>query len=257
MPAEHHSAGRDPLHRRPALLIAALVAVVATAIGGCDTTAPPSAIPHAFGEPLDAGPKPDDTACQARIRSEQAVAARIRSNLEKAGLKSDPVTVKAAAADPAADVATLGIPLTAAELAAVRTSGFGSDTTMALAMWIQVGAPERFGGLWFDGPAATIAVVNGDPATIALARCLEGTTTTRFVWASVSQVDGEALKDRVGADIAAWRARGVAVNMVDFDETKGVVTVGLSVVTDDLRRLFAETYGPLVQLIVEGPAQAL
>jgi hypothetical protein len=238
---------------------AALVAItLALILAGCGSDQPSAPVTvHAFGEPLDPGVKPDAAACQARIRSEEAVAARIRTDFEKAGLKSDPATIKAVAADPTADLTTMGIPLTARELAGLQQSGIGVDSTFPIVMWVQVGAPERFGGLWFDGPTATVAIVDGDPVTLAVARCLEGAITVRYVWTAVSAAGGEALKERVVADIGVWKSRGVAINMVDFDETKGVVTVGLSVVNDELRRVFFETYGPLVQLVVEGPAQAL
>jgi hypothetical protein len=237
---------------------AALLALgLLVALAGCGTTEPPSAAAHVFGEPLDAGVKPDEAGCQTRIRAEEAVAAQIRATLEKTGLKSDLATVKAVAADPMADVATYGFPVTQTEAVGLHANGFDLDTTMPIAMWVQVGAPDRFGGLWFDGATAMVAIVNGDPATLAVARCLEREMPVRYVWTATSELAGEALKDRVGADINAWKARGVAVNMVDFDETKGVVTIGVTVVDDALRRLFFETYGPLVLLVVEGPARPL
>jgi hypothetical protein len=36
--------------------------------------------------------------------------------------------------------------------------------------------------------------------------------------------------------------------VVDFDETKGVVTVGTSVVSEELQAELQEPYGPLVRL---------
>ena len=238
-----------------------LVLCVASAsmlLVSCGSQVAPSQAPsqHAFGEALDPGPKPAAGVCEERLRSEQAAAARIRTELRADEVSSDPAAIKAAAADPAADLSMLGIPLTAAETQALRRSGLAMDAATPLAYWVSVGAPSRFGGIWIDPPGSNrfvVAVVGGDPDTLGLARCVEG-PDVRYVWAAVSLTDGEAIKDRIGADIGAWRARGVAVNSVDFDETNGVVTVGVTEVNDALVQQFQAMYGPVVRLKVEGPA---
>jgi hypothetical protein len=130
-----------------------------------------------------------------------------------------------------------------------------TDPNTPLGFWVSAGAPERFGGIWIDPPGSNryvIAIVGGDPDTLALARCFEG-PDVRYVWATVSKLDGEALKDRIGADMDAWRGRGVPVNSVDYDETRGVVVVGVTTVNDALVQEFQAKYGPLVRLKVQGP----
>jgi hypothetical protein len=235
-----------------------LVLAVATAVilpVGCGAPPALSQPLHAYGEPLDAGPKPAAHACQQRLRSEQVAAARIRTELRVDGVSTEAVAIKAAAADPTSDLTMLGIPLTAAEAQAIRRSGTAIDPGTPLAFWVNAGAPERFGGIWIDPPGSNryvAAVVGGDPDTLALARCVEG-PDARYVWATVSMADGQAVADRIGADMQGWRARGVPVNLVDYDETKGVVVVGVTTVTDALVQQFQSQYGPLVRLEVEGP----
>jgi hypothetical protein len=247
--------------RRRGLDLALAAISAAVLLIGCGTPAPeaPSQPPHPFGEALDAGEKPSPGACQQRLRSEQVAAARIRTELMAEGVSAEALAVKAAAADPTSDLTTLGIPLTAAEIQAIRRSGLAMDAATPIAFWVSAGAPERFGGIWIDPPGSNryvVAVVNGDPDSLGLARCVEA-PDTRYVWAMVSSADGEALKDRISADIEAWRGRGVPVNFVDYDETKGVVVVGVTTVTDSLVLEFRAKYGPLVQLEVQGPAVPL
>jgi hypothetical protein len=221
---------------------------------GAPPSAPSQAL-HPYGEALDAGQKPTADACQQRLRSEQVAAARIRTELGVDGVSAEPVAVKAAAADPTTDLTMLGIPLTAAEMQAIRTSGTAMDPATPLGFWVNAGAPERFGGIWIDPPGSNryvVAVVGGDLDTLALTRCVEA-PDTRYVWATVSKADGEAVKDRIGADMDAWRGHGVLVNSVDYDETTGAVVVGVTTVTDALAQEFQATYGPLVRLEVQGP----
>jgi hypothetical protein len=238
------------------VVAAAAVVLTATLATGCGTVTPaPSQVAHAYGEALESGPKPAAETCQQRLRSEQVAAARIRSELRIDGVSPEPVAVKTAAADPTSDLTMLGIPLTAAEMQAIRTSGMATDPATPLGFWVNAGAPERFGGIWIDPPGSNryvIAVVGGDPDSLGLVRCVEA-PDTRFVWATVSKADGQAVADRIAADIGMWRARGVPLNLVDYDETKGIVVVGVTTVTDALVRQFQAVYGPLVRMEVEGP----
>jgi hypothetical protein len=245
-----------PLGRCGGIRLVPVIVLTATVAYGCGTVTPaPSQVPHAYGEALEAGPKPAPEACQQRLRSEQLAAARIRTELRVDGVSAEPVAVKAAAADPTSDLTMLGIPLTAAEMQAIRTSGTAMDPATPLAFWVNAGAPERFGGIWIDPPGSNryvIAIVGGDPDSLALARCIEG-PDVRYVWATVSKLDGLAVADRIGADMGGWRARGVPVNSVSYDETKGMVVVGITDVTPALVQQFQAQYGPLVRLEVAGP----
>lgn len=227
--------------------------ILAAALVGCAGPDPVASVRDLpYGTPIEAGPKPDPAACQDRIRSEIGAAIRIRGELRTPGVGTDEVAARAAAADPTADTAALGIPLTAAELRALERNGLALDNESPIAFWVGVGAPERFGGIWLRGGATNVAVLHGDPATLALARCLEPANAA-YVWANVSLAAGTAVLDRIGADMDRWRARGVVINMIDYDETTGVVNVGVNAPTPEMLAAFQEAYGPLIRLVQQGP----
>ena len=245
---------QSPARRyRSGPLILGIAGVLLGIAAGCDDARTPIATPvHAYGDALEVGPEPDAATCDARIRGEQAGAARIRAALQIPGLASDPVTVKAAATDPTTDTSQWGIPLTAAELAAIRKQGIATDGWAGINVWVATGAPERFGGNWLTGDRLTVAVVGGDPATVEFAQCL-APAEIRLVWATVSRADGEAVMNRVATDMQGWRSRGVQINTVDYDETTGVVRVGATVISEALLAELQAQYGPLVRLVPEGP----
>jgi hypothetical protein len=228
-----------------------------TAPPAAPATAPPTPLAdHVHGEPLDAGPAPAAAHCDARLRKEEAAAAAIRTDLRVPEIATDPATIDAVARDPAASTKTLGIPLTAAETAALRKQGMVVDDPSAtITYWVNVGAPERFGGVWIDPPGSThyvAAIVNGDPATLALARCLER-VDTRYAWASLSIGEGRALANRIGADMQALRAQGMEINGVGYRENEGNVVVGVTHPTSELLSLLLARYGPPLRLEEMGP----
>jgi hypothetical protein len=236
----------------------AIAVALTMAVASCAETQPPPSIPTlSYGTPIEAGPKPDPGACQDRIRSDIGAAVRIRASLGFApGVGATEVAARAAAADPTSDTATIGVPLTLAELAAIRGNGMAFDPWSAVSEWVEAGAPERFGGMWLDGSTVFVTVVNGDPASLALARCVEP-PATRYLWADISQAEGTATNDRIGADIRALRASGVAVNMTYYDVKTGLVNVGVTTVTPQIQALMRDRYGPRVVVTQAGPITPL
>ena len=219
-------------------------------------TSPTPAELRAHGDPLEPPPVPDAAACDSLLRADEAAAAAIRTDLRIPAIATDPATVASVARDPAASTATLGIPLTAAETAALRTDrGPNPQATEAIEAWVNVGAADRFGGIWIDPPGShsyVVAIVDGDSATLSIARCLEK-ADTRYVWASLSIREGRARAQRIAADMQALRAQGVEVNSVGYQENEGTVVVGVTHPTSELQTLFLARYGPPLRLEEEGP----
>lgn len=261
---------------------AALV-LVALAASGCATTPPaPSApgdapaapgpsrasseapaptpgatlvVERVHGEPLDAGPKPDPAACDTRLRSETAVAMAIRADLHVQAIATDQATIERVAKDPGASTKALGIPLTASEAAALQKDRGAGEPADAIQAWVNVGAANRFGGLWIDPPGShsyVVAIVDGDPDTLALARCLER-VETRYAWANLSIGEGRAHAQRIANDMQALRAQGVEINSVGYLENEGTVVVGVTHPSSELQTLFLARYGPPLRLEEEGP----
>ena len=71
--------------------------------------------------------------------------------------------------------------------------------------------------------------------------------------AGVSKADGEALLNRVAADMDRWRATGIPINTIDYDETTGVVNVGVSAPSAAALTNFQAAYGPLIRLVQADP----
>jgi hypothetical protein len=159
---------------------------------------------------------------------------------------------RAASADPNADVLTLGFAVTGPELAAVRRSGLAIDPETAIVSWVHNGAPDRFGGIWLSHGVLTASIVRADPATLALAVCL-APSGTRYVSTEVSLAEGRAVQDRVAGDIGHWRANGIAINSVSYDEISGRVDVGVLAPTPEALAVLQAAYGPLIRLVQQGP----
>ena len=200
---------------------------------------------------------PDAAACQGRLRSEVLAAERIRGELSAmADAVGAAAVAKAVAADATATLELVGIPLTPAEDEALRASGWALDAATPLAYWVQLGAPERFGGLWIDPPGTdryVIAVLGGDPATLALARCLERPgLDVRYVVAVRSMAELEALQEQVNRDwqSGALGAIGIEVTFTGQTVREGqfVVEIGVSGLTEDERRVLQQRYGDGVRV---------
>lgn len=242
--------------------------MIVGAIAACQPVADP--FPGAIqGASLDPGPKPPAVECERMIRSETVAAGRIRAALygqeypdpeQPANeLRSDPITVLAAATDPASRIhPEIGIPLTPAEEVVLEESGasFGGGP---LSPWAHDGAPDRFGGFWFEPPPnqghVVVAIVGGDPATIALARCLDGWYGhLSYVNAALSLTQLAAARDRVRGDLAVLEAAGIKVAGLGYREDEGKVVIGITGLTDAIASLITVRYGGLVRAEEMGPA---
>jgi hypothetical protein len=185
-------------------------------------------------------------------------AKRVRADLHVEGIPSTDAAVQAAAADPGADVATLGIPLTSNELAALRSSGISMDRRSPIRYWVRVGEPSRFGGIWVDPPGSSgqvVAILNSDPGALALARCLDDGVGVRYVAATQSVADELALVARIGADGTELRSSGIAIQGVGIGVRASVmvVIVGVTGVTDAIRAKLIARYGDSIVVEEQAP----
>jgi hypothetical protein len=244
----------EPIRSRAARrAFATIVVCLAVCLVACN--AAPTNLPnHHYGDPIEPGPKPDVATCQHLLRSDIDGATRIRAALSAAGLSTDAASAWAAAADPAANTALVGIPLTAAEVTTLRRAGVAFDPSDALSYWVSSGAPERFGGMWIEDGVAMVAVVNGDAGALQLARCVEP-PAAREVWADISYADGLAILSRISADRARWGPQGGPINMADYDVSTGFVDVGVTTPSALLEATLRDAYGPRIRIHQEGPAQ--
>ncbi len=253
--------------RRPARRIG-FGLLLAGALAGCSVLrlSPPQQTRQADlgqGAPLDRGLRPSQDDCDSMIRADQLAAGRIRAGVygksypdpapNPGELASDPQTVAVAAADPAARIdPELGIPLTQAERT-VLTRSHVSDQEIPLPYWVELGAPERFGGVWIDPPGGdhyVVSIPHGDPATLALARCLETDgTAVRYVVADQPLAAGKALQDRVAQDWDTLRAAGVEMMGLGYLEDQGVLEISVKNPSDPVTLILLARYGPFIRVV--------
>jgi hypothetical protein len=211
----------------------------------------------AQGTPLDPGAKPAVDDCAQLLREETAAAKAIRAEYRIAGVEATDLAVGVAASDPNADLGALGIPITQAELAAVKASGFFIDATTRIANWAHLGATDRFGGVWIDPPGTdqfVVSIVGSNPRTLALARCVEP-PKIRYVHAVRSLAEGLALQERVGNDWEALRAQGIEINGTSYSEIEGILEIGVGALTPEIESLLRQRYGDAVRVVQQGPAE--
>ncbi len=212
--------------------------------------------PIVHGAPLAAGPMPDAATCEASIRAERVAAQRIRAGVTLNGgrLASDGPTVAMVAEDPRASISPeLGIPLTATEERLVQAEGPGEAAP--LYWWVDIGAPERFGGYWMDPPGGrpAVAIAPGDPATMALARCLERPSVpVHYVQAAVTMATLEAVRSRIEADRDWLATQGMAFESLGRREDIGRIRVGVERPTAEVEAFYRQRYGWVV-LVEEAP----
>jgi hypothetical protein len=218
--------------------------VVALGVAACGPSR--ALLPAAeHGDPIALGQAPTPAECLAAIRRETAAAKAIRGELRIDGLLATDVAVGTAANDPDASIELLGIPLTPAEARIVEPFARGSEPEVGVQQWVTIGAPDRFGGLWYDPPGGdrlVVAVLGSDPATVGLARCV-APPDTAYVHAVRSLAEGYALQERVTDGTEQLRTEGIDVTLVGYDERRGVVTVGVETLTDAAVEAIRSRYG--------------
>lgn len=246
--------------RLVALVVALIVAGCART--GADPTRTPAASSLPAGQPIDVSGQPMPRDCDARIRAEIDAAVAIRAQLRIYGLTAGRPAAVTAAADPSATLDEIGIPITSAERRTLASNGLEVGGGLPLGEWVVDGAPERFGGIWIDPPGSgryVVSIVGADQGSLDLARCVAALANlpTRYLVASMSKRDGEAFKDRISADADELQAEGIPLTSVDYDETRGVVVIGVDKPTDAMVTRLHELYGPEVEVVDEQPAVAL
>jgi hypothetical protein len=210
------------------------------------------------GTPVNAPSPLSRAACRDLILADTAAAVRIRAELRVDAIPATDAAAQAAAADPAADLATMGIPLTAAELAALHASGMYVDAATPIDFWAQTGETGRFGGLWIDPPGSgqiVVGILASDPSAMALAQCVHPGAGIRFVAAPTSEADLTALDGRIAADMMALRAKGIELASVGLAvrNMQMVVLVGVTGLTDAIRHDLTARYGDSIVIEEEGP----
>lgn len=210
------------------------------------------------GTPITPPVRLDAGACRRLLVADTAAAVRIRTELRTDGIAATAAAVQAAAADPTADLTSLGIPLTAAEVAALKASGTAIDPDTALAFWVQAGEPGRFGGLWIDPPGTgrhVVGILDRDPGAIDLAQCLSAGVDVRYVTAPTSLAELTELKDRIFADLTSGRVGGITLQSVGLTvrSSRMVAIVGVTGLTDAMRADLIARYGDSVVVEEQGP----
>lgn len=243
--------------------------VVAALAGGCvgqpgssraePGQASPSLADVRAGNPLDAGLRQSADACRQLLTADVGAAKRLRVELRISDIRSTDAAVNAAAADAGADVTTLGIPLTSAELTALHMSGISIELSSPLLFWVQTGEPQRFGGIWVDPPGSArfvVSILGTDPTALALARCLDAGLDVRYVTATRSVADETALVARISTDMGEFQSSGIHIVSAGIGVRASVmiVIVGVTGLTEAIRAELVARYGDSIVVEEQAPA---
>jgi hypothetical protein len=238
-----------------------VLAAACNSIGAAGSSAVAATPSLPFGTAIDAPPPPAATECNRLLRADLAAAMGIRRDFVVDGLAADRDTAMTVAADATATLDYLGVPITAEEQNDLVANGVARAGNLPLGEWVYSGRPDLFGGLWINPPGSNqyvVAVVGGPPA-VEVAQCvaaLQGDPVS-FVAGSMSDRDGEALKDRISHDADQLQAEGIPITSIDFDETQGAVVIGVDKPTDEMIRRLRARYGQAILVVDQEPAVAL
>jgi hypothetical protein len=210
------------------------------------------------GQPIDVSSLPAPSDCDGRLRADIDAAVSIRESLHVHGLATGREAAIAAAADPSATLDEVGIPITAHERELLLTDGPWLSDGLPMDDWVWYGAPDRFGGLWIDPPGSeqyVVSIVDASSQAIELARCVAALTglQTRYVVARVSYRDGMALSDRIAADLPRLFAEDGIIAGVHYDQTSGVVVIGVDKPTQAMIDRLKDLYGQGVRVVDQEP----
>lgn len=236
-------------------------AFIATPIVTSTIEPSPSPTPRALelGEALPTLVSPAASTCDRLLRADLVAARLIRSGLAYFGLSSDDVRLATAAADPAADLTQLGIPLLPDDVAALHTAGLAIDGRTPIISWVSTGRQDLFGGAWIDPPenqsSVVVSVVDGDPAAYELARCLERPDVqTRYVFAERSQADLHAIQASIEADRDKLPAEGIRLISTVQLPNENLVEVGVQGLTKEIADVLVERYGDGIRVVEDRPS---
>jgi hypothetical protein len=167
------------------------------------------------------------------------------------GVDTTQAAAEQAAADPAADMVTYGIPLTPVEAELARASIPEANALSGPAGLVSA-YPDKFGSLWLDGGTLVISVLVPDQDLLRLARCLERPAfrdRVRYVSAGVSAAELSALADRISAERAMLADGGIDVTIVGSDPPTETVEVGVRVLTPEIQAHIIERYGTVIHVV--------
>jgi hypothetical protein len=129
-----------------------------------------------------------------------------------------------------------------------------------LSLWVEYGAPERFGGFWIDrsGPQRyVVAIPPADKATLALARCLEPADgDVRYVQAALTEAMRDAIRGWIAEDRDWLLASGIEVVSIGSNVEEATVLVGVRGLTPDIADFLVDRYGWPVRTHERDPADA-
>ena len=194
---------------------------------------------------------PDAGACDRRIRPDVDGALQVRLSLRDLGIDATIEAAKAAAADPTSTLDDAGIPLSTSEVRALQTGPTGGPPPDPMSLWVPSGAPARFGGLWIDETGAAhyvVSIVNADPGTLQLARCLERADSVRYVVTTMSWTDGARLAGTINSSAPELQAQGIQLVGAGFSPNEGLVVVGVQNLTEAARQTLTKRYGPSIRV---------
>lgn len=213
--------------------------------------------PH--GAPVSVPARPSDADCVALIRGEQRVSVSVRAALGVDGVDDTAEAAERAAADPDADYAVLGIPLTAEEVDQIRSSSDAPGATVGLAGLIAA-RPELMGTLWLEGGTLVVTILSPESTALRLARCLERGEfigTVRYVTAGTPPADLAALGERINSERSVLARDGIDVTVIETDLATETVMVGVTSRTPEIEARLVERYGSVVRVVeVSGPGRA-
>ncbi len=232
--------------------LAATLVSIAILVVACAAPSPPTprSAPQSLSPDEDAA-----DACDRTLRSDTAAARNIRSSVDLTvtGIPATDAAIARAATDPGADTATLGIPLRATELRALQASGMFVDAATPLAMWVNEGRPDRFGGIWIDPPGSgryVVSVAFGEPSTQALARCLERPgLDVRYIASDVALADLRDVQDRINEDWQDLEAAGIRIRSTGIDSKAHRVQVEVEGLSQAQAVRLTDRYGPFLDLV--------
>lgn len=235
--------------QRPRLAPALLLVLTLTACSSVDPTAGPAGTHATQRASISVPPRPQDSVCEAIVRHEIAIAIAVRAQMGGV-IAATRDAAMSAADDEGADVTSYGIPLTAAELKALRAAGVPPDPQSVMTAW--VAAHENvFGSPHLVGRALIVAVRNVDPTVLEQTRCFEvGHLRDEVTYESapvMTRAALDALLARVVSDREMLMREDIEFTTAWTDEVRGVVVIGVRNLSPAVASALVARYGPFVQ----------
>ena len=232
---------------RPRTLLPVAIGL-ALLVGACAPAAAPSEAPASPTTSSQPTPSPDPS-----FEALVAEGIRLRTFL---GLRADEEWVRAVSADPGAKT-EFGIPLTIAEEAELGARASSRQEIQPLLEQYAAEHPDEYAGLMIDQDAGGILVIlftdHLEEHGAAIARLVRPGSKVEVRRAGLSELDLEALMNRINSDSELLQNAGVFVLVISTDELAGKLVVEVSTQRGDAQPLLAARYGPNVEVKVTDP----